>query len=604
MEVQADALCTDCLKRAFFPVFCLKCAIILGLIYSIGDDLSSELKTGKQFLKDEIKLIFLGGHGEIGRNCLLLESSDQILMVDCGLRFPYALEYPGIDFIIPDFSYLESSTKPLIGVILTHGHEDHIGALSFMFRQTGARVPVYGTKFTLGMAAGRMGEAGVLSQAELIEVAAGEKRQIGAFEVEFFHVCHSIAAGLGLVLNTSAGSIVHSGDFKFDAHPIDGRCIDEKRLKELGRAGVRLLLADSTNVQHSGFALSESEVGPGLRRVFEGAPGRVLVTCFASHVHRFAQILKQAHAVGRKVATLGRSMDENMQLAFRCGELEVPPDTWIDFDEMVRKKPSNTVLVVTGSQGEFRSGLHRLAAGEVKALKLAEGDRFVYSARMIPGNERPISNLFNRICDRGVEICDSRENTLHVSGHGHREDCRRMLELLNPEYFVPMHGETRHQISFRQLALEQGLDGDHVFVLRDGMSLKLGKGKPVSADEDIPAGDVLVEGVEIWPDEEPVLRDRRHLHSNGTVVCLLMVSKLKGKIVLGPELTVRGIFAGQQPQEGELDQLFHQIRSRFKEDKPELEQTELGHFVTRVIRRYFKDHYSKRPVVIPVIVLS
>jgi ribonuclease J len=541
----------------------------------------------------------LGGVGEVGKNLTVIECQGRALVVDVGLRFPNPDEHPGIDLIIPDFSYLRALGKGLMGLVLTHGHEDHIGALAFLLKEM--PLTVYGTKFTLALCKGRLVEMGVLDQARFVEIEAGGRTQLGPFELRYFAVCHSVADGIGVAIKTPLGLIVHSGDFKFDADPVDGRRIDRGLLKQLGEEGVLALISDSTNVERPDWCPSERSVLPALTQALANAQRRVIVTAFSSHVHRFQQVLEAAAATGRKVAPLGRSMEGNMRLARELGYLKPPEGTLVDFSSLKGLPPHKTVVVSTGSQGEPRSGLARMAEGAHSDIKIEGGDLLVYSARSIPGNERTVGALINNFYKRGAEVLTERQARIHVSGHGGREDLRELLRLLKPKFLLPGHGELRHQVVHRKLAFEEGLDAEHVFLLENGQRWTW-DGKDARADVFVPAGEVLVDGLAQGDQDSLVLRDRQHLKEDGLVVCSVGLSRKHGEVLQGPWLLARGLMA--EDLDALLEQAEHAVHQALSELaahglSPDYDQAR--DVVTTTLKRFFKKRLQARPVIVPAV---
>jgi ribonuclease J len=547
-------------------------------------------------MRPTLSVIPLGGLGEIGKNFTLIEYEDDVLIVDCGIRFPNSVEYPGIDLILPDFSYLRGIRDKLRGVVITHGHEDHIGGLAFLLQEF--KLPIYGTPFALGLARHRIEERGVLKNCSLNPIGTSSTVDLGCFRVGFFDVCHSTVEGVGLAIETPLGLIVHTGDFKFDADPVDGKKIDVHALAQIGELGVLLLISDSTNVQRAGSTASETSVRPGLEEIFSRAPRRIITTSFASHVHRFQQILEVAAQYGRKVATLGRSMNDNMRLAAEMGLLRVPAGVWKDWEDLRHLDPRLSVVVSTGSQGEVNSGLTRMAAGKHSDIKVEPGDTMVYSARAIPGNERNIAHLINNFCRQGAEVVTQETAPIHVSGHGSREDLRQMLQLLKPRYLLPGHGELRHQMAHKALAFDEGMQGDRVFVLENGQRWEF-DGKSAKVGAKVPAGEVLVDGLSIGDEMEPVLRDRRHLNEGGMVVCVLALRRSTGEILSGPDLVVHGVLAGED--NAILDEAKDAVLQALQERGRGIEWQEASELCTTTLKRFFKRRLQRRPVILPAV---
>jgi ribonuclease J len=541
----------------------------------------------------------LGGVGEIGKNLWLMEYGGKAIAIDCGLRFPNPAEHPGVDLIIPDFSYLRILGDNLMGVVLTHGHEDHIGALAFLLKER--PLNIFGTRFTLAIARGRLEEMGVIDRARLVEVQAGGKLTIDPFTVRFFNVCHSVAEGVGLAIGTPLGLVVHTGDFKFDADPVDGRKIDEGILRGFADEGVLALISDSTNVDTAGWIPGEKSVYPALEQTFKDAPRRVIATSFASHVHRFQQLLWAAEASGRKVATLGRSMDHNMHLAEEMGYLQVPDRTWVDLDTALSVAPNQCVLVSTGSQGEPRSGLARLADGTHSDLKVGEGDLLLYSARSIPGNERLVSRMFDNFYRRGADVVTERHARVHVSGHGSREDLRLMLQCTQPRYFLPGHGERKHQVMHQRLAWEEGIAKDRIFLLDNGQRWSF-DGKDANAKIFVPAGEVFVDGLALGDSDDVVLRDRKHMREDGLVVCTVGLSRL-GEVLQGPYLMAKGLMLGDDA-DGVTEGATQSVRQALRElldHGGDVDPDFAKEAISTALKRYFKKKLQARPVIVPVV---
>ena len=541
----------------------------------------------------------LGGVGEIGKNLTLLEYGGKALVIDCGLRFPTVADHPGIDLIIPDFSYLRALGEGVMGVVLTHGHEDHIGALAFLLRER--PLNIFGTRFTLALARGRLEEMGVIDRAKLVEVQAGGKLTIGPFEIGFFNVCHSVADGVGLIIKTPLGVIVHTGDFKIDADPIDGKKLDMDLLRRVGDEGVLALFSDSTNVERSGETPSERSVYPAIEQAFMDAPRRVICTSFASHVHRFQQLLWAAHASGRKVATLGRSMAGNMGKALELGYLKAPERTWVDLDTALSVPPNKCVLVSTGSQGESRSGLARLADGTHSDLKVEEGDLLLYSARSIPGNERLVGRMFDNFYRRGADVITEKQQRVHVSGHGAREDLRVMMQLLRPRFLIPGHGERRHQVLHQRLGFEEGITADRIFLLDNGQRWTF-DGTKAQASVFVTAGEVMVDGLTLGEPGDMVLRDRHHMREDGLVVCSVGLSRL-GEILQGPHLLAKGLMLGDDA-DGIIEGATQSVRQAIREQVDsgsDLDTDYAKEVIATALKRYFKKKLQARPVIVPAV---
>jgi ribonuclease J len=529
---------------------------------------------------------------------MLVESGEDVIAVDCGLLFPDD-EMPGVDYAIPDFSYLRERPDALRAVVLTHGHEDHVGALAYLLRDFD--VPVYGTPLTLAIARGRLAEHGVLERADLRPWAAGETVRAGCLTVTPIRVTHSIADGMGLAIETPVGTVVHTGDFKLDPKPVDAAQPDYARFAELGARGVLALCSDSTNVGRPGRTGSESEVGAALAPRFAEAPGRIIVATFASHIHRIQQVLDLARALGRKVALLGKSMVGNVAVAGELGYLRVPEGVLVSLEELAELPRARQVILSTGSQGETNSAIALIALGEHKYVEAGPGDLVVFSSRVIPGNERVIGRAINALLRRGAEVLWEDVAMVHVSGHASQEDLKHMLALTRPQYFVPVHGEYRHLLQHARLAAAAGIPAERIFVLEDGLGLELSRsgGRVLGP---YPAGRVLVDGKGVGDVGPVVLRDRELLAEAGMLVVALTVDGVTGAIVAGPEIASRGFVYMK-----EADELMDEVKAAVREallqrQEPEVIDRELiGATVRSAARRFINQRFGRKPVVLPVV---
>jgi ribonuclease J len=548
-----------------------------------------------------VRIVFLGGLGEIGRNCFCLEVDGRILVVDCGLMFPDA-DMPGVDLVLPDFTYLRENAERVDAVLVTHAHEDHVGGLAFLLRDVA--VPIYGSSLSLAMARHRLEESGVLGQTELIPVADGERRRIGAIECQFVPVTHSVPHGFAIAFFTPAGTIVHTGDFKLDLTPVDGRRTDLALLGELARrdGGIRLLLSDSTNAERPGFTASEATVGVAMRALFREHPDkRFIVTSFASHLHRVEQVARAAIAHGRKIAFVGRSMEQNVALARERGIVDIPSAAVIDIEETARYAPGEICIICTGSQGEPMSALSLMAAHEHKYVKVSADDVVVISAHAIPGNESNVSRVIDALHRAGAEVVHDRTAPVHVSGHASQEELKFILNLLSPEWFVPVHGEYRHLVHHARLAQEIGLAPDHVLVCEDGDVVTLnGDGLEVERRA-VPAGYMYVDGI-VGDIGHGVLRDRRMLSEEGVVVIIVTVDATTGEIVTGPEIVTRGwVYAP------EADELIEEAKQVVRASIAEAAEEGATDFDTmrrharKSLARFIDERTRRRPAVIPVV---
>jgi ribonuclease J len=548
-------------------------------------------------VESAVRLIPLGGLGEIGLNMMLVESGGSVIAVDCGLMFPDD-QMPGIDYVIPDFTYAVDRGPGFLGVVLTHGHEDHIGALPYLLRRTS--VPVHGTPMTLALVTEKLREHGLLEGADLRPMRPRTRFTLGPFTVEPIRVTHSIVDGMGLAIDTPAGRVVLTGDFKLDPSPLDNEPSDYRRFAELGEQGVLVLCSDSTNVDRPGHTRSEVEVGQALAERFAEARGRIILATFASHIHRIQQVLTQAARVGRKVTLLGRSMERNVAAAAELGYLRVPDDLLLPLEELVALPPARQVILSTGSQGEPNSALALMAAGEHKYARIERGDLVVISARVIPGNERTVGRAINALYRLGAEVLYEDNAFVHVSGHASQEDLKLMLNLTRPRYFVPVHGEYRHLLGHARLAASVGLPAERIFLIEDGQALEATASAATVLDG-IPAGRVLVDGKGVGDVGAVVLRDREILADDGVIAVSLAVDA-KGAVVAGPEIASRGVFYMKE-SEVLVEALRAAVLIALAEhtaDEPWDRET-IGARVRSAVRQFVNQRFQRKPVVLPMI---
>lgn len=545
-----------------------------------------------------VRLIPLGGLGEIGLNMMLVEFGDDLIAVDCGLMFPDPDEMPGIDYVIPDFSYAVAKRDNFRAVFLTHGHEDHIGALPYLLRES--RVPVYGTPMTLALVTEKLREHGLLDGADLRTMRARDHIEVGPFQIEPIRVTHSIVDGIGLAIDTPVGTLVHTGDFKLDPSPLDGEPPDYRKFAELGEHGVLVLCSDSTNVDRPGHTRSEVDVGRALGERFERARGRIILATFASHIHRIQHVLSLAAAHGRKVALLGMSMQKNVTLAADLGYLKIPEGVLVPLEEVAALPPSRQVILSTGSQGETNSALALMAAREHKAIQIERGDLVIISARVIPGNERTIGRVVNALLRLGAEVLHEDNAFVHVSGHASQEDLKLMLNLTRPRYFVPVHGEYRHLLGHARLAESVGLTPDRIFLIEDGTGLELAKTSARVIGR-YPVGRVLVDGKGVGDIGGVVLRDRQILAQDGLVSVSLAVNRA-GEIVAGPEIVSRG-FVYVKENEPLLETLRAAIVGALQQRDRGLpfDRETTSALVRTTVRQFITQRFQRKPVVLPVI---
>ena len=547
------------------------------------------------------RVVFLGGVGEVGRNMACVELDGRILIVDVGLSFPHA-EMPGIDLVLPDFEYVRERFDEVEAIVLTHGHMDHIGALPYLLREfEGDPIPVYGTAFTLALLEGQLEEHLVRDRAEFRQVTPGEAAVAGPFSMRFLRVTHSIPDGMAVVIETPYGSILHTGDFKIDQTPLDGRATDLHALAEEAGRGVHLLMSDSTNAEESGYTDSERSVGPVLQDIISRAPQLVVIACFSSHIHRIQQVVNAARSDERVVAFLGRSMLQSVEAARELGILHVPEGDVIPIEEVEHRDPSRVVVVCTGSQGEPFSALSLMAAREHKWVKLKQGDSVVLSSSLIPGNEPAIHRVIDGLYRTGADVFHLPAYAVHASGHAAAEELRLMLSLVRPRWFVPIHGERRHLSHHAKIATEVGIAADHVLICEDGDVVEVGE--KVHVVDRAPAGMTLVDGLGIGDVGEIVLRDRRKLSADGVVVVVVAVDAHHGQIISGPDIVNRG-FVFDETSGDILEAARERVMLSLK-DSAEAEVADRGVLeqnIRRVLGKYFYEVTQRKPVILPVIV--
>lgn len=503
-------------------------------------------RTEKSTNKTPIKIIPIGGVGEIGKNCYLYEYENDIVIVDCGLTFPDE-ETPGIDIVIPDFTYILKNKEKIKALVVTHGHEDHIGAIPYLLKQF--NIPIYTTRLTLGLIKGKLKEHGLLSSAKLFELNAGDKIDFGKINVELVHVNHSIPDAVGVVIKTPVGTVVQTGDFKIDTTPIDGEMINLARFAELGKQGVLALLSDSTNAERPGFSASERIVGESFANLFKKASsGRIIVASFSSNIHRIQQIIDEAVKIGRKVAVIGRSMQNVVQVASELGYLTVPENTLIEMENINKYPNDKLVIITTGSQGEPLSALHRMAYGDHRQVGIMPDDLIIISATPIPGNEKLVSKVINELMKQGAMVVYEKMYDVHVSGHACQEELKLMLSLTKPRFFIPVHGEPKHLYKHAALAENMGIKKDNIVISNIGDVIELHK-KSVKISETVPAGRVLVDGLGVGDVGSIVLRDRKHLAEDGVIVISLTIDGATKDVLAGPEIISRGFVYVRESEE-------------------------------------------------------
>ncbi len=546
-------------------------------------------------------MVFLGGLGEIGRNCACIEVDGRILVLDVGIMFPDP-DMPGVDLVLPDFSYLREHADRVDAIILTHGHEDHTGGLAYLLRDFA--VPIYGSELTLALARNRVDEAGLADRANYVPVVDGERRRIGPCDVEFIPVTHSVPHAFATAFHTPQGIILHSGDFKIDLHPVDDRRTDLARMGALASSpGVRLLLSDSTNAEEPGFTPSESTVGATLEKVFLARPDRrFIVTCFASHIHRIQQVADAAIAGGRLIATLGRSMQKNVGLARRLGVLDIPDRSLVDIEDIDDLEPGRVCVISTGSQGEPMSALSRLAAGENRFFSLRVDDVVVISAHPIPGNEWSVGRVIDSLHRRGVEVIHSGVDAVHVSGHARQGELAMLLSVTRPEFFIPVHGEYRHMANHVRLAATMGIHGERVLLCEDGDAVRLDD-KGLHRDGTVPGGYLFVDGSSVGDVGHGILRDRMVLAEEGVVMAVASVDLKRGEVIGVPQIVTRG-WASDRDTEAMIDDARAEVTKALEGalSAGNTDHETLNRVVRKAVGRLVGERTRQRPMIVPVIV--
>ena len=543
----------------------------------------------------KVKIIPLGGYGEVGKNSTVIECEDDLVVIDCGLMFPEE-DMPGIDLVIPDCTYVLENRHRLRGLILTHGHEDHLGALPYVLPRLD--VPVYATKLTQGLLTSKLKEAGV--KARQVVVRPGERIGLGKMTAEFFHVDHSIPDCVGVALHTRVGTVVHSSDFKFDQTPIDGVPTDFAKLAELGGRGVLAMVCDCVRVERAGYTPSERTVTESFDRLFFGAPGRIIVTTFASNISRIQQALYMAYRYGRKLAIVGRSLESNVSVATDLGYLEIPEETIVPADRIGRIPAEETVLVVTGSQGEPTSVLSRIASGDHKQIKIVPGDTVIISASPVPGNEQMVSRTIDGLFRLGADVIYDTLGPVHVSGHASQEEIKLMLNLVRPQFCIPFHGDYRHMVLFQRLAGDLGFAAENVLLPDLGQSIELGDGR-ARYGEKVQAGALLIDGLTVGDVGQSVLRERRQLAQDGVLIVSVVMDKASAEVVGRPQIAARGFLHLREP-----DPLLEEARDHVLAslNHGRAQNAELGQVAQNVkesLGRFVYERTRRKPVILPVI---
>ena len=549
-------------------------------------------------MAEKLKIIPLGGLDEIGKNMTVYECGGEIIVVDCGMAFPGDDMY-GIDSVIPDVSYLVQNRARIRGLFITHGHEDHIGAIPYVLKQV--NMPIFCTPFTAGLIKLKLEEHGLVKSTKLTTVDPGTTVRAGKFQVEFIHVNHSIANSVAFAIHTKLGTVVHTGDFKIDSTPIDGNIIDLARFGELGKEGVLALLADSTNVERPGYTQSERVVGQTFMRQFQGCEDRIIVTTFASNVHRIQQVLDAAAACGRKVAVTGRSMENIMKVSTELGYMKVPKNTLMDIVKIKNQPKNKQVIVTTGSQGEEMSALYRMAFSTHKQVEVGPGDKVIISASAIPGNEVTVSRVINELFRKGVKVVYDKADMLHVSGHACQEELKIIHALTKPRFFIPLHGEQRMLQIHKDVAMSMGMERSHIAIAENGSVIEI-TGKTMKINGSVPAGEVFVDGSGVGDVGAVVMRDRKRLAEDGMVVVVLPVSSHDGRLLSRPEIITRGFIYVKESEDlmRELENLAMDaaegVAGRRGRDESDLKGA-----VKSAVSNYLFKTTKRNPMVIPVV---
>ncbi|MGD0283952.1 MAG: ribonuclease J [Dissulfurispiraceae bacterium] len=547
--------------------------------------------------KESLLVVPLGGVEEIGLNMTVFQYAGDLIIVDAGLMFPEE-DMLGVDFVIPDFSYVMENREKLRGIILTHGHEDHTGAIPFLLKEL--KVPVYGTPLTLALVREKLIEH-ELSDVPLISVKPRESITLGCFSVEFIRVTHSIVDGVGLAITTPVGTVIHTGDFKLDPTPVDGELMDFHRFSEYGERGTLLLLSDSTNAEKGGYTFSEKEVSRGFDDIFAKVKGRIIIATFASNIHRIQQAIDVAVQYGRRVIMCGKSIVSNAQIALDLGYLNIPGNTWVKLENLKDLADSEVVIITTGSQGEPMSVLTRIAMDEHKHIKVKEGDTVILSAKIIPGNERSIGKIINHLMSRGADVRYEKVSEIHVSGHASKEELKLMMNLVRPKYFIPIHGEFRHLKYHTRLAEKSGIPKDNIFILGNGEVFEVNESEASKAGK-VNAGRIFIDGKGTSGVEDIVLRDRRTLAHDGIVIILVGIEKSTKKIISGPEIISRGFVFEDASQDiiNEVKDLMASTLSLLQDDiiaDISLIQAKLR----STLKKYLRNTMDRRPMIMPII---
>ncbi|MFO7151812.1 MAG: ribonuclease J [Bacillota bacterium] len=548
--------------------------------------------------EQKLLIIPLGGLGEIGKNMTLIQYGREILVIDAGLMFPEE-EMLGIDIVIPDISYLVENKDMVKGILITHGHEDHIGALPYVLQQI--NVPIYGTKLTMGLVEGKLKETKFKKSVNLNVINPPTSVKIGSFTVEFFRVNHSIPDSVGIAVHTPLGTVCHTGDFKFDQTPVDGKIADFHKLAELGSKGVLVLLSDSTNAERQGYTMSEKVVGGTIEDIFSKAKGRIIVATFATNIHRIQQIFDAAFKFGRKVAVVGRSMVNTVNIALNLGYLSIPKNLMAELDDINKLPKEKVVIITTGSQGEPMSALTRMAMSEHKKVEIVPGDTVLIAATPIPGNEKLVAKTIDHLFKQGAEVIYEAISGVHVSGHASQEELKLMLNLVKPKYFIPVHGEYRHLIHHASLAKEVGIPEKNIFIAENGRIIEFTKDSARLAGK-VTAGKVMVDGLGVGDVGNIVLRDRKQLAQDGILIVVVTIDKDTAEVVAGPDIISRG-FVYVRESEELMEQSKDIVRQALKKCQEEkvTEWSVIKSQVRDTLGKFLFEQTHRRPMILPII---
>ncbi len=551
-----------------------------------------------EFKKDNLKIIPLGGLDEIGKNITVFEYGNEIVLVDCGLEFPED-DMLGVDLVIPDITYLEKNKEKIKGLVVTHGHEDHIGAIPYVLKQI--NIPIYATRLTVGLIKNKLEEHKLLASTKLVTVEQGQTINFGNIKVEFIRSSHSIPDSVMLAIHTPVGVVLHTGDFKVDFTPIDDKIMDLGRIAELGNKGVLALMSDSTNSERKGYTMSERTIGDVFDRLFQNNKKRIVVATFASNVHRVQQIVNSAEKYGRKIAVCGRSMINMIETAREIGYIDAPENMFIDIDMIKNYTDDQLVIITTGSQGETMSALTRMAAGEHKKVVITPNDMVIISATPIPGNEKLVSNVINDLMQIGAEVIYSALENVHVSGHACQEEQKLIISLAKPKYFMPVHGEYRQLRAHAETAKEMGIPAENIFILENGKTLELNK-KEAKITTSVPSGKILVDGLGVGDVGNIVLRDRQHLSQDGLIVIVMTMDSSTGEIVSGPDVVSRG-FVYVRESETLMDDVKRVIKQEVKtfEEEGVRDWSTIKSTLKDDLRDYIFQRTKRNPMILPII---